>query len=263
MNGSHGWAIVTGASSGIGEEFAIRLSQSHRVLAIARRGDRLEALAQKAAAQGGHIEPLVADLQTAEGIGRVVARARALGEIEVLVNCAGYADYGAFLELPFDHATRLLQLNVLALTQLTRAIAPLMVERGRGAIVNVSSGMGFQPVPFFSVYAASKAFVLSFSEGLAAELAGTGVSVQALCPGVTRTEFGSVPGVDSALAKFPAGTAAEVVEGSLRGMRRRRVVVTVGLFTRLMGLLARLTPRGLNRWVGARLMRPPALGAGA
>jgi short-subunit dehydrogenase len=228
------------------------------VLAVARRGDRLDALAAQAAGWGGRIEPLVADLQEPDGIARVSGRAAEL-DVDVLVNCAGYADYGAFLELAEDHADRLIQLNVIALTRLTRTIAPGMVARGKGNIVNVSSGMGFQAVPYFSAYAASKAFVLSFSEGLAAELAGTGVTVQALCPGVTRTEFGSVPGVDEALARFPAGTSAEVVSRSLRGMRRGQVVVTVGAFTGLMGVLARLTPRRLNRWFGAWLMRPRAL----
>lgn len=250
------WAIVTGASSGIGQEFARRLSETHDVIAVARRSDRLEALAREAAAQGRRIVPLTADLQTPQGIQRVIDQARSLENVDVLVNSAGYADYGVFLELPDSHGPQQVALNITALLSLNRGIAPLMVSRGAGLIINIASGMGFQPVPYFSVYAATKSFVLSFTDGFARELQGTGVRVQALCPGVTRTEFGSVPGVDEVLAQFPASDPSDVVEASLRAARRGRVVVTVGGFTRFMGVMARFTPRAVNRWLGGKLMRP-------
>jgi short-subunit dehydrogenase len=255
------WAIVTGASSGIGAEFARQLSAQYDIVAVARRRDRLEALAAWAAERGCRVVPLVADLQTREGIAAVLQHAQRLESVSLLINCAGYADHGAFVDLPERHSRSLVELNVVAPLELTRGILPKMVARRSGQIVNVASGMAFQSVPYFSTYAASKAFVLSFTDGLARELAGTGVQVQALCPGVTRTEFGSVPGIEAVLSRLPTSEATDVVRASLAGLRRKKVVVTVGAFTRLMGLLAGVTPRWLNRWVGGRLMQPvrPAL----
>ena len=251
------WAIVTGASSGIGAEYARALARrGYRILAVARRAARLEVLGREIAAEGGQLEALAADLATPEGVEAVARRAEALGEIGFLVNSAGIAEFGAFVEQPEASSRHLLRLNVEAPMALTRRIAPLLVARGEGTIVNVASGMGLQPVPYFAVYAATKAFLLSFSDALAAELSGTGVQVQALCPGATRTEFGQDPAVEQALARFPSGTAEEVVQSSLRAHDRRRVVVLVGLFTQLMGLLARVTPRSVNRWVGRRLLAP-------
>jgi short-subunit dehydrogenase len=258
------WAIVTGASSGIGAQFARVLAQrGYRILAVARRAPKLEALASEIGARGGHVEPFSADLATEAGVRAVAERAERLGEIGFLVNSAGIAEFGAFLELTPEQSQHLLRLNIEALVGLTRRIAPLIVKHGSGGVVNVASGMALQAVPYFAVYAATKAFVLSFTDALAAELAGTGVQVQALCPGATRTEFGQDPAVERALAKFPSGTAEEVVRSSMRAYDRKRVVVLVGLFTGLMGLLARITPRSVNRWVGRRLLAPARTPASA
>jgi short-subunit dehydrogenase len=180
---SKGWAVVTGASSGIGRVFARELARrGHPVLAVARRRERLEALALEAAEQGGHVEPLAADLTTAEGLAAVVKRVAELDAVDLLVNNAGVATAGNFHDASLDAERRALQLNVAAVITLTHALLPEMVRRRHGAIINLASVVAFQPFPHFATYAASKAFVLSFTEALAVELKGTGVRVVALCP---------------------------------------------------------------------------------
>jgi short-subunit dehydrogenase len=162
------WTLVTGASSGTGLAFARELARrGHRVLAVARRRDRLEALAREAAEQGGSIVPLVADLQTGEGLGVVVERMGGLGTIDLLVNNAGIATFGDFQHSSLEQELGAIRLNVHAVLTLTHAVLGEMLKRRRGAIINVASLVAFQPFPHFAVYAASKAFVLSFSEALA------------------------------------------------------------------------------------------------
>lgn len=185
-----GWALVTGASSGIGAEFARALARrGHPVLAVARRRERLEALAADAARLGGRIQPWAADLATEEGIASVLRRTMELSEIELLVNNAGIASPGDFLTASLDQQIAAIRLNVEALVKLTHAVLEGMTERKRGAILNVASVVAFQPFPHFAVYAASKAFVLSFTEALSEEIKGTGVRTLALCPGSVATEM--------------------------------------------------------------------------
>jgi len=157
--------VVTGASSGIGLAFALELAQrGHRVLAVARRRDRLEAVAREAAERGGTVVPLVADLQAAEGLALVVERMVGLGTIDLLVNNAGVATFGDFRHSSLQQEMGAIRLNLHAVVTLTHAVLGEMLQRRRGAIVNVASIVAFQPFPHFAVYAASKAFVLSFSE---------------------------------------------------------------------------------------------------
>lgn len=172
-----GWAIVTGASSGIGLEFARQLARrGHPVLAIARRRERLGALAKEAAEQGSLIEYLSADLATEQGLELVLRRVKELDEIGLLINNAGVATAGDFVGAPLDREIGEIRLNVEAVVTLTQHVLGPMVERRHGAIINLASVVGFQPFPHFAVYAATKAFVLSFTEALAVELNGTGVT---------------------------------------------------------------------------------------
>ncbi len=178
VNGRRGWAVVTGASSGLGREFARALAdRGYPVLAVARREDRLRALADEVERDGGRLEPLVADLSTTEGVDMLLRNAGER-EVELLVNNAGLAIYGPFTGVPPERERDLVRLNVEAVVALTRGLLPAMVERRRGGVINVASQMAFQPMPYFAAYAASKAFVLSFSEALAEELRRSGSGIE-------------------------------------------------------------------------------------
>jgi short-subunit dehydrogenase len=253
-------ALVTGASSGIGAAYARALKvRGERLVLVARRRDRLEALAAELGEDEGAV--LAADLARPGAAAEVAAETARRGfEIDLLVNNAGIGHTGRFHEEPADRIDVMLQLNVRALVELTRAFLPGMVTRGRGRIVNVASNAAFQPVPFLTVYAATKAFVLSFTEGLATELTGTGVTVQALCPGPTRTEFLEVAethGQGLLVDRLPAMTAEDVVRASLRGLDRGRLRVVAGFANQALVVVQGFVPRGLVRRVAGALYRPP------
>lgn len=251
-----GWALVTGASSGIGFTFAKELARrGHPVLAVARRHKRLESLASEAAAFGGRIEPLAADLLDPAGVQSVADRAAEL-DVELLVNNAGFASYGAFAERPLERELDLVRVNVAAVVELTHRLLPALVRRGGGGVINVASEMAFQPMPYFASYAASKAFVLSFSEALAEELRGSGVRVTAVAPGFVRTEFADVAGSRRAQRPLPHLPPERVVAVALRAYDRGRVVKTVGAFYTLLSFMARVAPRALMRRLLGRLMKP-------
>ena len=152
----------------------------------------------------------------------------------------------------------MVDLNVRALTELTRAFLPDMVARRRGRIVNVASNAAFQPIPYMAVYAATKAYVLSFTEALASELRGTGVQVQALCPGITATEFLDVAATHRGLlvTRMPMMSAEDVVASSLRGLDRGRLRVIAGLPNRILAAVQSLVPRGIVRRIAGELYRP-------
>ena len=253
------WAIVTGASSGIGLEFARQLSRSgHPVLAIARRRERLEALTKQAAEHGGHIESLSADLATEQGLALVSRRVEELGEIELLINNAGVATAGDFVRQPLDPEIGEIKLNVEAVVKLTQHVLGPMVERRHGAIINLASVVGFQPFPHFAVYAATKAFVLSFSEALAEELKGTGVRILALCPGSVRTEIDVFAHNEGLLGKLPSLTAEQVVNTGLRALENGRVVKVVGRLNQFLPFMGRFMPRQTMRWLMGMSVKPPA-----
>jgi short-subunit dehydrogenase len=250
-----GWAIVTGASSGLGRELVLALGEwSYPVLAVARRGERLRALADGVEAHGGRLEPLVADLSTPAGIEAPLARAGGL-EVELLVNKAGVATYGPFAWAPAERERGLVRLNVETIVALTRGLLPQMLVRGRGGVINVASQMAFQPMPYFA-YAASKAFVLSFSEVLAEELRGTGVRVTALAPGFVRTEFTEVAGSREPERRFPHLQPRPVVESSLRAHERGRTVTIIGPFYTFLTFAERFAPRPVLRRIMERGLRP-------
>lgn len=251
-----GWAVVTGASSGLGREFALALTaRGHPVLAVARRGERLRALADEVGPRGGQLEPLVADLSTGRGIEVLLARAASL-PVELLVNNAGVAAYGPFSSIPAERELELVRLNVEAIVVLTRGLLPTMLERGRGGVINVASQMAFQPMPYFAAYAASKAFVLSFSEALAEELRGTGVRVTTIAPGFVSTEFAQVAGSHEPERRFPHLQPRRVVESALRAHDRGRTVKVVGALYSFLTFAGRFAPRAALRRMMGRALRP-------
>lgn len=250
-------ALVTGASSGIGAVFARALAArgSHLILA-ARSTDRLEALAGELSTRHGvRAIALRADLSR-PGAGAELSRevaARGLA-VDVLVNNAGFATHGAFDAAPPERERDEIQVNVAAVVDLAHAFLPGMLARGTGAIVNVASTAAFQPVPYMAVYGATKAFVLSFSEALWAEVRGRGVSVLALCPGQTETAFFDVAGDEARFGR--AETAEVVVERALRALARNRSYVVSGALNYLVAHQSRIFPRGLTARISAALLRP-------
>jgi len=253
-------ALVTGASSGIGAAFARAVrSRGERLVLVARREDRLRSLAQEL---GGaeDVAVVAVDLAASEGAARLQADVERAGfQIDFLVNNAGSGDTGPFAQQPVDRLRGMIDLNARALVELTRRFLPGMLQRRRGRIINVVSNGAFQPVPYLNVYAATKSLVLSFTEGLATELEGTGVRVQALCPGLTETEFFDVArtGKDLLVNRLPRMTPEDVVACSLRALDKGRLRVVPGFPNRLLASLVRFAPRSLARSVAARLYKPP------
>lgn len=245
-------ALVTGASSGIGEAFARRLAaQGHDLVLVARREDRLQALAAELAGGDVDVEVLVADLTTEEGLAEVESRLASPTEVVgLLVNNAGFGTTGAFAELDLARELEMIDLNVVALVRLTRAGLDAMIGRGDGAIVNVSSLAGFQALPHTATYAASKAFVTSFTEALAEEVRGAGVRLQVLCPGFTRTEFHSRAEWNLSWLPGPSWqSSAQVVDASLAALSTGRVVVIPGILNKVTARASWLLPRGFLRRV--------------
>jgi hypothetical protein len=258
-----GTALVTGASSGLGVEYArLFAADKHDLVLVARRRDRLEALAKELqAAHGVKAHVIAADLATPEGPARVVDEARRLGlEIDFLVNNAGLGASGAFAELELSRELEMIQVNITALVNLTRAFLPAMLARKRGRILNVGSTAGFPPGPFMAVYYASKAFVNSFTEALWYELRGTGVAATVSCPGATATEFAGVAGNDrSLLFRMGAASPAQVAKEGYRAMIKGKPMVIHGIKNKLTVQSLRVSPRSVVRAIAASLNpRPPA-----
>jgi hypothetical protein len=250
-------ALVTGASSGIGAAFARTLAaRGWRLVLVARRADRLTALAHELGPERTVVLPVdLARPEAADDVERALAE-RGVA-VELLVNNAGVGHTGRFVEQPEDRLLQMVDLNARAMVALTRRLLPAMVARGRGAVVNVVSTSAFQPVPYLAIYGASKAFALSFTEALADELRGTGVRVQALCPGLTATEFQEVAGTDQVLFNRTGSmTPAVVAEASLAALERGRLRVIPGWSNRLVAAAQAWAPRWIVRRVGAALFRP-------
>lgn len=255
------WALVTGASSGIGLELARNLAAAGRnVVLLSRSATRLTELAgQLNRAYGVQAEVIAVDLAERDGADRAVAElARRRCEIDLLVNNAGFGLYGLHANTRLDDEQQMIDLNVSALTRLTKLLLPAMLRDGRGHIVNVASTAAFQPGPYMAVYYATKAYVLSYSEALAEELRGSGVIVTALCPGPTTSGFQDKAAMqESALVKgrrLPR--ARDVADFAMRAIGRRRRVAVHGLVNRLMVQSLRFMPRALVTRVVARLSRP-------
>ncbi len=251
-------ALVTGASAGIGNVFARRLAaQGYDLTVVARDTARLESLAAElTAAHGIEVEVIAADLTDGAALARVETRLEAEPPIDLLVNNAGIGTMGPFAELDPAKEEAEIRLNVIALVRLTRATLGPMVARRSGRIIQVSSLAAFQPGPYNATYAATKAFVNSFSEAIHEELRGSGVGIQVLCPGFTRTEFQERAGASaSRLPKFAWMEADEVVEASLKALRRGSLVCIPGITNKAMAFASRISPRPLVRRLSGRIGR--------
>jgi short-subunit dehydrogenase len=248
-------ALITGASSGIGAAFARQLAaRGYNLLLVARRVERLAALAgELTQAHPIKAEIQVVDLADPAAVGRLTGRVASLETLTLLVNNAGFGTTGRFAKIDLTGQLDMIHVHVLATVRLTRAALPGMIARDRGAIINVSSMAGFVPLPGNVTYCATKAYLTSFSQALQVELAGTGVQVQALCPGFTHTEFhGAMTAGHYDHARIPGWMwlpADEVVATSLRALERGRVVVIPGLRYRLLAALIHLAPVAWQQWI--------------
>src|SRR5262245_58932545 len=252
-------ALITGASSGIGLELAkLAAADGCNLILLSRRQERLESLARDlSVAHRVSARVVTADLadpKASERVAEDLQKERVA--VDVLVNNAGLGLYGPFSKSDLRRQLEVLQVNVVALTELTRRLLPGMIERRRGRILNVASTAAFQPGPYMAVYYATKAYVLSFSEAIAEELEGTGVTVTALCPGPTTTEFQGVAGVDAALFPKPlVMDAPEVASAGWAAMKRGKRVVIPGMANKLVKEAVRFSPRRLVTAAAGRLQK--------
>jgi hypothetical protein len=240
--------LITGASSGIGLELAkCFAADGCRLVLVARNTTALQSLARELQ-QAHKIEAriLTADLSLPETPKRIFDELHKTGvTVDVLVNNAGFGALGTFAELPLQRQLEMLQVNITALTELTGLFLPGMIQRQRGGILNVSSVAGFEPGPGMAIYHATKAYVLSFTEALAEELTGTNVTVTALCPGPTTTNFGKVANFlkERRLKKIPKMSAQKVAECGHDAYREGRILAIPGLRNYLLIFLIKVMPR--------------------
>ncbi|HMC71269.1 MAG TPA: SDR family oxidoreductase [Mycobacteriales bacterium] len=248
MSSTRPVALVTGASAGIGRELCDVLArEGHDLILVARREPELTALAAELKERyGADSRVVVADLSKARAAQTIVKELGPQTQVDVLVNNAGFGGHGKFWERNRDEDLRQIAVNVTALTELTRLLLPGMVERHRGRVLNVASTAAFQPGPFMAVYYATKAYVLSFSEAISSELAGTGVTV---------TEFQKVAGVEHVpLTTGPLSMSARsVAEAAYKGMAQGKRLVVPGVHNKVGAASVRLAPRGVILRVVRRL----------
>jgi short-subunit dehydrogenase len=247
--------LITGASSGIGAALAWQAAaDGHDLILTARRGYLLTELAEALTARhGGRILTLEADLSLPDGADRLVNDLLAQGwSVDFLVNNAGLGASGLLTDIPPARLTELLQVNLLSLTTLTRLLLPSMLAKGEGGILNVASLAAFQPGPLMAAYYASKAYVLSLTEALHAEVRRTGVRVSCLCPGATATGFAREAHMeDSRLFHAKLLDAETVARSAWRGFRRGRRVIIPGWKNKLLAAVARIAPH----WISLPLIR--------
>lgn len=247
-------ALVTGASGGIGKELSLILARNgYDLVIVARRQKELEELRNMITSQYTRdVEIIACDLTDISAVELMPI------DVDILINNAGFGDLGPFVDCDPDKQIRMIDLNVRTLTAITRKILPEMVSKGKGRILNVASVAAFEPGPLMSVYYATKAYVLSFSEALHEELRGTGVTVTALCPGPTNTGFAKAANADGTNL-FKEATGANVVKVAEYGykcMMRGKAVAICGLTFKLSIFLVRLLPRSVVRriihWLQSR-----------
>lgn len=255
-------ALITGASSGIGEAFAEAFAkQGLDLILVARSKDKLDAIAARLTKKYGgvRVEVITADLSLPEPGAALLQKVNALGMgVDVLINNAGFGMASAFHESNAARQREMIALNVGAVVDLAHAFIPAMAERSVGAVINVASLAGFQPTPFMTVYGASKAFVLSFSEGLWAEYRGKGIAVLAVCPGPVDTLFFEATGNAALRKAIPASamlSAEQVVAESLKALNSGKSVIVPGALMKLTSYLPRLLPRKVVANAVAKTMK--------
>lgn len=258
MENSGKTALITGASSGIGYALAHCFAKNgHNVILVARDKARLEKLAEELAREYSvAAEVIPEDLSSPSSPDDLFTKVRERRmSVDFLVNNAGFNEYGEFSEVGIDKALGMIQVNVVALTRLTKLFLPGMTSRKYGRVLNVASTGAFVPGANNAVYCATKAYVLSFSEAIAEELKGSGVTVTALCPGATRTEFAKRADMESALVfKFGVMSAKDVAEVGYGAMMRGKPSVIAGFFNRLNIFSTRFAPRWLVTKLSKMLM---------
>lgn len=238
-------ALITGASAGIGVDIARELAQrGHGLTLVARREERLRSLAEELSSKHGvRAEAVGCDVSDEDARRRLTAGDR---DVSILVNNAGFSTLGRVSGSDEAREVALVKTNVEAVVSLTSLFLPGMVERGQGAILNVASTAAFQPIPYQAAYAASKAFVLSYTDGLYAELRGSGVTTTALCPGPVKTEFADVAGFGADAEVLPEAlwsSPEEVASAAVRGLEKGKRVVIPGAVNRVTALSGQHTPR--------------------
>jgi uncharacterized protein len=249
--------LITGASSGIGEVFARKLAaRGHNLLLIARSEDKLITLCNEVGRiKSTHAQYVAMDLSEPDAPARLFEETQKRGlEIDFLINNAGFGSMGDFAKLDIERELDMIDLNVRSLVELTHRFLAPMRERKGGSIINVASTAGFQPVPFMATYAATKAFVLSFSESLWEENRAHGVKVMALCPGVTDTNFFSASRMQRPPARV-AQTPEAVVDAALRGLARGKSSVISGWTNLFMVEAERAVPRSLVLRIAGTMLR--------
>ena len=252
MNSSRKSALITGASSGIGRDFARLLARDgYHLFLVARSEGKLQEVAEEV----GHASVIVADLASPAAPQKIFDVA---GPVDVLINNAGFGISGPFVETDLKAELEIIQVNIAALTHLTKLFVRPMVARKSGRIMNVASTAAFQPGPLMAVYYATKAYVLSFSEAIADELNGTGVTVTALCPGPTSTGFAAVAGMESSRlfsVTRPMNSEA-VARYGIRAMQHGKRVAIPGVANKLMAQSLRVSPRRLVTTIVRKLQEP-------
>jgi short-subunit dehydrogenase len=238
--------VITGASSGIGIELAKGLSgRGFPLMLVARRRERLDELADEVRAEHNvEVEVLPLDLSDPAGRAQLADRLRT-DPIAGLCNSAGFGTSGVFHELPVERESEEVTLNVLTLMELTHAALAGMVERGAGAVLNIASIAGFQPIPYMAVYSASKAFVMTFSEAVQEELHGTGVSVTALCPGPVPTEWAEIASAERFSIPLAQVSPHDVAEAAIEGMLAGKRTVVPGIVPRAATIAGHYIPNSL------------------
>jgi uncharacterized protein len=239
--------LITGASTGIGRALAREFaSHGHDLVLVARREDALREVSRELKSR---VHLIAMDLaRPGAGLALVNELAARQLQIDVVVNNAGFGLNGEFTDLPLDRQLEMIQLNVMTLTELTRLLLPGMRQRGQGGVLNVASTAGFQPGPLMAVYYATKAYVLSLTEAIAEELAGSGVKVTCLCPGPTQTEFAARADMErTPLFRGGVMTGEEVARRGYEGWMGGQVIVVPGLANRLRVLTVKLSPRAMVR----------------
>ncbi|MCA9079492.1 MAG: SDR family oxidoreductase [Planctomycetaceae bacterium] len=254
----HQWGLITGGSAGIGAAYAAGFAErGMNLILVARRQERLEELAGRLCADHGiDIVPLALDLLNPTGFQQLVEFLEQREQpLDLLINNAGLGHFSTCDQTDIARVEQVVQLNVAVLTRLTYQVLPGMLARRSGTIINLASRASFQPVAYMSVYAASKAYVLSFTEGLGIEVRKHGVQLLAVCPPLVKTEFLSVANMPS-LAERLAMSPEKVVVGTLRALRRRKLSVTIGFVPKLLTLLPRFLPRYLMAAISLGYLRP-------